>query len=270
MLVREFTRRLQEILPPETAMSGDAIGLQVAPKRPELGRVSVCLEITDDVVTEAVASSVDAIVTFHPLIYSPLRSIDRSDRVGRIVADCIAADIAVYSVHTAYDAYQHGTNLLLCNALGCTAIAPLQPATDGETGIGLIAIHEGTYDELVQTVADVCGAPVRHCRPPHDSATRIAIVAGSGMSFYDAAIAAQADVFITADVKYHAFHAAHGHIGLIDPGHFEMEQFVPGGLCELLRVHIPGVDFMESKIVTMPASYALPTSLRSQIFPLQS
>lgn len=270
MLVREFTRRLQEVLPPETAMSGDAIGLQVAPKRPELGRVSVCLEITDDVVSEAIASGAGAIVTFHPLIYSPLRAIDRSDRVGRIVADCIAADIAVYSVHTSYDAYQHGTNLLLCNALGCTPVAPLQPSANGESGMGLLATYDGTYDMLVQTVADVCGGPVRHCRPPNEAATRIAIVAGSGMSLYDAALAAQADVFITADVKYHAFHAARGHIGLIDPGHFEMEQFVPSGLCELLRTHIPDVEFMVSKIITMPASYALPTSLRSQTFSFQS
>ena len=136
--------------------------------------------------------------------------------------------------------------------------------------MGLIATYDGSYDALVQTVADVCGGPVRHCPPPLDSAKRIAIVAGSGMSFYDAALAAHADVFITADVKYHAFHAARGHIGLIDPGHFEMEQFVPSGLCELLRCHIPGVEFMVSKTVTMPASYALPTSLRSQTFSLQS
>ena len=270
MLVREFTRRLQEVLPPETAMSGDAIGLQVAPKRPDIGRVSVCLEITDQVVDEARSAGHDAIVTFHPLIYSPLRSIDRSDRVGRIVADCIAADIAVYSVHTAFDAYQHGTNLLLCAALGCNPVGPLVPNGDGQSGMGLIASCDVSYETFVQTVADVCGGPVRYSTPPRTNVSRIAIVAGSGMSFYNDALVAGVDVFVTADVKYHAFHAAAGHIGLVDPGHFEMEQFVPAGLTELLRQQIPSVDFTVSNVRTMPAAYALPSSFRSQTFLIQS
>ncbi len=259
-------------------MSGDAVGLQVAPKRPEVTRVSVCLEITDGVVAEAISQGADAIVTFHPLIYSPLRVIDRSERVGRIVADCIAADIAVYSVHTTYDAYQHGTNLLLCSALGCTPGGPLvqkhiqkqDQKHDRPHGMGLLATCDIAYDDLVQKVADVCGGPVRHCPAPSQSVTRVAIVAGSGMSFYDDALASGADVFITADVKYHAFHAATGHIGLIDPGHFEMEQFVPAGLCELLQQNIPEMSFTVSSIVTMPAAYALPAQLRTQTFSLLS
>ncbi len=251
-------------------MSGDAIGLQVAPKRPELRRAIVCLEITDAVVTEVIAQGYEAIVTFHPLIYSSLRVIDRSDRVGRIVADCIAADIAVFSVHTTFDAYEHGTNLLLCKALGCTPIGPLVPHENGPHGMGLIAACTRSYTDLVQAVADVCGAPVRHCPPPSERVERVAIVAGSGMSFYDEACAAGADVFITADVKYHAFHAAAGHIGLIDPGHFEMEQFVPAGLCELLQRSIPDVEFMTTTVRTTPAQYALPSQLRSQTFSLQS
>lgn len=270
MLVREFTRRLWEILPPETAMSGDAVGLQVAPKRPEITRASVCLEITDGVVAEAISRGADAIVTFHPLIYSPLRVIDRSERVGRIVADCIAADIAVYSVHTTYDAYQHGTNLLLCSALGCSPVGPLVPNHGGPHGMGLLATCDISYDDLVQKVADICGGPVRHCPAPSEIVARLAIVAGSGMSLYDVALASGADVFITADVKYHAFHAAEGHIGLIDPGHFEMEQFVPAGLCGLLQQNIPDVSFTVSSVVTMPAAYALPAQLRTQTFSLLS
>lgn len=270
MLVREFTRRLQEILPPETAMSGDAIGLQVAPKRPDVRRVSVCLEVTDHVVAEALSHGIDAIVTFHPLIYSPLRTIDRADRVGRIVADCIAADVAVYSVHTAYDAFRDGTNRLLCAAIGCTPLSPLNLNPDGVSGMGLIASCEMPFEHLVQKIADACGGPVRYSPAPREHVARVAIVAGSGMSFYADALASGVDVFITADVKYHAFHAAMGHIGLVDPGHFEMEQFVPAGLCELLRHHIPNVEFITSDVRTTPANYALPTQLRSQTFSLQS
>jgi putative NIF3 family GTP cyclohydrolase 1 type 2 len=136
--------------------------------------------------------------------------------------------------------------------------------------MGLIASCDMSFDQLVQHVADACGGPVRFSPAPRSHVTRVAIVAGSGMSFYDDALASNADVFITADVKYHGFHAAMGHIGLVDPGHFEMEQFVPSGLCELLCQHIMNVEFITSAVRTAPTDYALPSQLRSQTFSLQS
>ncbi|MBL0322856.1 MAG: Nif3-like dinuclear metal center hexameric protein [Ignavibacteria bacterium] len=106
-------------------MHGDAIGLQVASKRSDVGRVLVCLEITDAVVAEAIERSCDTILTFHPLIYTPLARLDRSDRVSRCVGDLIAADISVICVHTAFDAFPQGTNLILAERLGLEPLRPL-------------------------------------------------------------------------------------------------------------------------------------------------
>ncbi|MBQ3787449.1 MAG: Nif3-like dinuclear metal center hexameric protein [Bacteroidales bacterium] len=55
--------------------------------------------------------------------------------------------------------------------------------------------------------------------------TRVALCGGSGASFISDAIAAKADVYITADLKYHDFQRAEGRIILVDAGHYETEQF---------------------------------------------
>ena len=63
----------------------------------------------------------------------------------------------------------------------------------------------------------------------------VAILAGSGMSFYKEAIASGADAFITADTRYHAFHAANDDIPILDPGHAESEAFVVQGMNGLIE-----------------------------------
>ncbi len=263
MLVREFQRIVDAVLPPESAMHGDAIGLQVASKRSDVGRVLVCLEITDAVVAEAIERTCDTILTFHPLIYAPLARLDRSDRVSRCVSDLIAADISVICVHTTFDAFPQGTNLILAELLGLEPLRPLSTTPGQTTGMGLLASCSMTYLRLVERIAEVCGGPVRHCPPPSEAVRIVAIVGGSGISFYDDVVSTGADVFITADVKYHAFHAASGVIGLVDPGHFEMEQFVPAGLVAVLRTAAPNLTFLESSVVTNPVHYTTSTLQRS-------
>lgn len=252
MLVRDFHLAIDAILPPETALPGDAIGLQVASKRSTVDRVLVCLDVTEEVITEAIDQHCDAIVTFHPLIYAPLVKLDRSDRVSRVVSDCIAADLSVLCVHTTFDTYAEGTNYILATRLGLTPTRPLIPTTGHSAGMGLLASCTLSYDELVDRVSEVCAGPVRHSPAAKNTITSVAIVGGSGISFFDDAVRSGADVFITADVKYHAFLNASGVIGLIDPGHFEMEQFVPEGLAALLRSEIPSVTFKVSTTNSNP------------------
>lgn len=263
MLLNEFHRIIDEIFPPAAAMHGDAIGMQVESQRGTAERVLVALELTDDVLAEAKSLACDVVLVFHPLIYSPLAQIRRSDRVGRLVADLIQSDIALLSVHTAFDAFPQGTNHVLARHLGVTVDRPLVPTDVAGFGMGIVGtIDPGvTFDDLVERVAAVCGSPIRYIAPrtPIRDPLTVAIVGGSGGSFTSDAIASGADVFITADLKYHAFHAADGHIGLIDPGHFEMEQFVPTGIIEALDPHLSDdCILMLSSISTNPVRYAGP------------
>lgn len=238
MHLTELQRLVDSVLPPGTAMSGDPIGLQVESRRGTAQTILVCFEVTDAVIDEAVQHHCDCIIAFHPLIYSPLTTISRTDRVGRLVCSLLEHDIALVIVHTTFDAHPQGTNALLAQRLGLQPLRPLTPlAAIPSYGMGTIAqAPEGlTMEDLLETLRRVCGGTPRYCPAPSQTLQTVAIVAGSGASFLDAAITSGADVFLTADVKYHAYHAAAGTIGLVDAGHFEMEQFVADGIIDILR-----------------------------------
>ena len=251
MTLEEFHRIVDSILPPEHAVSGDAIGLQIGSERNTATNILTCLEVTDDVVSEAIEQQCDVIVTFHPLIYSPMRQILRTDRVGRCTARLIASDISLLSVHTAFDAFPHGTNAILASAIGIVDLEPLPGADLGILGTW----PTESFDDLLTHVSTACSSPIRFVAPPSGRCQRIAVVAGSGMSLFPAAVNSGADVFVTADVKYHGFFAAADVIGLIDPGHWEMERFVPEALAALLSKALPDITVTASRITTNPASW---------------
>jgi putative NIF3 family GTP cyclohydrolase 1 type 2 len=65
---------------------------------------------------------------------------------------------------------------------------------------------------------------VRYTRAPKEMIERVALCGGSGAEFIPEAIRQGADVYITADCKYHEFQDADGQIGLIDIDHWYSER----------------------------------------------
>jgi putative NIF3 family GTP cyclohydrolase 1 type 2 len=78
---------------------------------------------------------------------------------------------------------------------------------------------------------------LRFARGARGPIRRVAVCGGGGMDLLPKAIAAGADAFVTADVRYHAFHEAEGRILLVDAGHFETEFPVVRALERRLREH---------------------------------
>jgi len=264
MQLRDLQRLIDSVFLPDAAMRGDNIGVHVESASGEVHSILVCLDVTDAVVAEAIERQCNTIIAFHPLIYTPITRLQRTDRVGRILCELIARDISLLCVHTAFDAYPQGTNYLLARKLGLQPQQPLVPSEFGMGyGMGIVAGVEGgmEFDELVERISNVCGSPVRFSPPPSPIVRSVAIVGGSGDSFTADALRSGADVFITADLKYHAFHAAVGRIGLIDPGHYEMEQFAIDGIVHAVRPLIPATTSIQrSTVSTNPVHYAASTT----------
>lgn len=257
----QFVHAVEEVLPPETAMDGDRIGLQLQSGRDEVRSVLVTMEVTDEVVREAVDGGCDCIVAFHPLIFAPLTSLRESERVGRLCTALIQHGIALLVAHTNFDAFPRGTSTLLAERLGLTVDGRLvdDPTRPG-FGMGIIArpdpaLHPG---DLLERLHGVCNSPLRYTEGRQTSFGRIAVVGGSGASFIGKALAAQADVFITADIKYHDFHRVRGSLWLIDPGHYEMEQFVADGLFTLvddIAQRHGSLSVRRSQVLSNPVRY---------------
>jgi dinuclear metal center YbgI/SA1388 family protein len=267
MLLSTFLQHLAAILPPETAVKGDRIGLQLQSGREAISRVLVTMEVTDAVAEEAISHGADCILSFHPLIFSPLTALVNNERVGRICSRLVKHDIALVVAHTNFDAFPEGTSVLYAQHLGFTVERMLVPdALYTGFGMGIVAtlpqsMAEHGLDErgLAAYLHGRSYAPIRFCGGSGAFIERVAIVGGSGASFIDHALAAGVQAFITADVKYHDFHRVQGTMALLDPGHYEMEQCVARGLASVVttiagRANEP-MDVLRSAVLPNPVRY---------------
>ncbi|MFM7903114.1 MAG: Nif3-like dinuclear metal center hexameric protein, partial [Bacteroidota bacterium] len=96
---------------------------------------------------------------------------------------------------------------------------------------------------------------LRHTAIIKDSISRVAVCGGSGSFLLPQAIASGADVFVTADYKYHQFFDADGKIIILDIGHFESEQFTKDLLYRELSAKFTTFALRLSGIDTNPVKY---------------
>ncbi len=250
MKINTFITEFQKSIPLALAMPDDPVGMQVFPEERTLEAIAVGYELNEDLVEVAVGRNAQLVIAFHPLIYPSLRQVTQHSRVERTVMKLIRENISLYILHTAFDAHPRGTSRLLAERLGLQNISAILPSpVMEEAGMGAIGSLETTMplEQVARLVKDACDAElVRVSCPAGDApdypVQRIGILAGSGMSFYGDAIAAGADAFVTADAKYHNFHAANDDIPIIDPGHAESESLVIEGMAALVNETIQSTN----------------------------
>ncbi|MEO1010380.1 MAG: Nif3-like dinuclear metal center hexameric protein [Bacteroidota bacterium] len=129
---------------------------------------------------------------------------------------------------------------------------------DPYIGMGMLGELENPMDEkdFLQHVKKKMGAKgIRHSRFLGKSVQKIAVLGGSGAFAIPAAKASRADVFITADIKYHQFYEAEGKMVIADIGHYETEQFTKNILTDYLRKKIPNFAIRLSESKTNPIKY---------------
>jgi GTP cyclohydrolase I len=261
MTIGSILKLIERYFPAGTAMEKDRIGLQVQSGNDEVRKILITLELDDHVIDEATQKNCDCIITFHPLIFFPLTAIHDTNRVGYLVQKLIKNNISLISIHTNFDSYINGTSTILAERLGLNVTGFLVPDSNYDNyGMGVIADPETPLlpEQVLGKVQSVCNSPIRYTPGRSDKINKIAIVGGSGTSFINEALASGADCFITADVSYHIFHELKGKMMLIDPGHYEMEQFVPLGLLEFFKDHMDKEQFdfiCNSQSYTNPVIY---------------
>ncbi len=96
---------------------------------------------------------------------------------------------------------------------------------------------------------------VRHTALLRKPVKKIALCGGAGSFLVSTALAAGADVYITADMKYHEFFDANGRMVIADIGHYESEQFTIDLLAEILEQKFPNFAVLKTKVQTNPVRY---------------
>ncbi|WP_010588508.1 Nif3-like dinuclear metal center hexameric protein [Schlesneria paludicola] len=125
--VRDVCDRLKTIAPLRLAEDWDNVGLIVGDENREIERILTCLTLTSDVADEAVQSRAGLIITHHPILFKPVKSITANTPEGRILLTLIRHEISVYSPHTAWDNSDCGINQQLAERLELHDIRPLRP-----------------------------------------------------------------------------------------------------------------------------------------------
>ena len=110
--------------------------------------------------------------------------------------------------------------------------------------------------DFLQLLAQAFKVPVmKHTAVVKDKIKIVAVCGGSGSFLLQDAIAANADIFITADFKYHEFFDADNKIVIVDIGHFETEQYTSEIFSEILRNKFTNFAPLIAKTITNPVCY---------------
>ena len=116
----------ETIAPPQYAAEWDNIGLLAGSGEWEADSILLTIDLTDAVLDEAVNAGAKLIVSYHPPIFQPLKSITDASPKQRIILNAIASRLAIYSPHTALDAAPDGINDWLAQAFGTGDVRALQ------------------------------------------------------------------------------------------------------------------------------------------------
>jgi dinuclear metal center YbgI/SA1388 family protein len=117
MNIGTIAKILEAWAPKELAWEKDNVGLQVGDAMDAVEKILVALDVTEQVIAEAIKKNVQLIVSHHPLLFRPLKSVSFNDRVGNLVRQLIQKNIAVYSAHTNLDFTVRGVSFALAEQL---------------------------------------------------------------------------------------------------------------------------------------------------------
>lgn len=222
---------LNEMAAFSLAESWDNVGLMVGDPATEVSGILVCLDASMQVLQEAEAKQCNVILSHHPLIFRPLKSLRTDDPVGALVVEAAKRGIAVISCHTNLDVIASGVSDALAAALGVIDGEPLA-SKDGETALGfgkIGALEKGMAGrDFIRVVHDALSLPsIKVAGQLPELVQKIAVCGGSGSDLVELAYERGADLYVTGEVKHSAaLWAKAKDFCVVDAGHFATEQVV--------------------------------------------
>lgn len=363
MLIKDITKFLESWAPSSLQESYDNSGLLLGEQTEEINQILISLDITEEVLDEAIATKCDMIIAHHPFIFKGVKRIGNSHWIDRCIRKAIKHNIAIYAIHTNLDNVHTGVNKKIAEKIGLINTKILAPKKDtlskltvfvpsnnsarvlnamydaGAGNIGnydhcsfqvegtgtfrgnensnptigkqgeeehvtetrcevLVANHQinpvisamiqaHPYEEVAHYLSPLSNINqevgsgmigdlpkpvestaflkelktkmdlniIRHTKIVSDKIAKVAVCGGSGSFLLNTAIAKGADIFITADFKYHDFFEANDQIMIADIGHYESEVFTKELLLDTLTKNFTKFAFRLSQVDTNPIKY---------------
>ena len=226
MKVRDITSVIEAFAPLSLQESYDNAGLIVGRADDDVSKALLAVDVTEDVIAEAVEEGCDMIITHHPIVFHPMKRFNSASQTERCVEEAIRRGIVLYAAHTNLDSTPQGMSWRVAQILGLQNIEVMQPTSADGAGFGVVgelgeAVESTQFMRRVMELFDV--KAMRHSDIVKPEVSKVAICTGSGGSLIDTARASGADIYLTADLKYNDFMRHENSIILADMGHFESE-----------------------------------------------
>lgn len=221
--------------------SWDNSGHLIGSLHKDVTKAVVCLDVNSDVIDFATEIGAELIISHHPVIFSPAKSVTSDS----LIFKAVMSGIAIICAHTNLDKAPGGVNDALCEVLEF----PYEKVCADNSPTFLNICHTKkpmTASELSAYLRDKLSCAVSYCDAGAEI-SKIGLCSGAGADFIDDAIKLGCNAFITGEAKYHEFlEAEEKGISLFAVGHFESEIPVVKKLTDRLNEQFNCTVFYEA------------------------
>jgi len=241
MKLIDLVSALDRKAPFRTALSYDNSGILCGDPDREIRKVLLTLDITYNVIEQALAEGADLILSHHPALFVAQKTFSPRDRVYRLIENGIAA----VALHTNLDMARGGVNDVLARTVGLKNVEDWcgdDPDFVSRKGVLPSELPLTEYCAFVKKA--LSANSLRYAdggRPVH----KVALCSGSGGDMWESLKGTDIDTLLTGEAKYHHFlEAAQAGINLIEAGHYATENIVLPVLEAWLKQADPSLEIL--------------------------
>lgn len=241
VICNDIVKQLELYAPIKYAEEWDNVGLLVGDLESSVKKAIVCLDVTNDIINEAIEKKANLIISHHPIIFKSIKNINSSTTLGKKIIKCIQNNISVYSAHTNLDMTKGGTNDELFDILDLENKEFLCDEVEPGYALGRVGQlnNQMTLYELSLFVKKQLQLDtIKYIGDKDKIVKKVSLCTGSCSNnyFFDESLKKECDVYITSDIKHHeALDAIEKGLSLIDATHYATEVIVCKSICKLLN-----------------------------------
>lgn len=247
MKINDIIGVIEDFAPLDLQEEYDNSGLVIGDREKEVVKVLIAVDVTEDVVDEAIREGAGLIISHHPIIFNPIRYITTDDLRGELLLKIIRNDIAVYAAHTNVDNADESIAREFLEGLDAENICPMVDCS----GIYGSLSKPLTFGQLIEKIRAYTGdSNIKTIGNFEDIVEEISFLNGANGNSEDLLVQAGSlsDVMITSEVRYHiASMAKQLDINIIELGHFESEKCFMELICRKLKEKIKAAEILISK-----------------------
>lgn len=243
MKVIDIFNFLNNLFPVSSACDFDNVGLLLGDGNQNVEKALVSLDCSLETVNYACENKCQLIITHHPVIFSPLKSVLK----GSIAFELIRNNISVICMHTNLDIAKMGVSDTLAKIIGLEKIMPFE-ASDG------FLIRQGVISPVSpKSFARAIKTNLK-CNVKYfdggNNINRVLVCSGSGGDYVLDAVENGFDALVTSEIKHHQFLQAKNHnISVFDCGHYETENIIIEPLRKLLCDNFKDLEIITHNVI---------------------